>query len=145
MFSGCPGFRVRFSGTMAWLTHVYTLSLFVSLFQTHTYNTQTARIWVTCFLLSPFFCKHGRSPNHCSSTLRDTWHPFNIKLLKTIRNLKMHNVLPLWASAWRPEEKFCFSSYPTWAFTCKWGKFHWVISRPALKYSNIGEYLTQVL
>lgn len=102
--------RVRFSGTMAWLTHARTLSLFVSLFlslsNTHTDSTHFS-YWLSFIR---FLCKPGCSPNYHLSTLHYTWHPFNIKLLqamfKTIRNLNMHYVVPLWASGWQPEEKF---------------------------------------
>lgn len=140
------------SGQIFWnngLTHSCTHSvslcipLSLSFKRTHTIHK------LHTFVLLAFFylCKHGCSPSHRLPTLHFTWHPFNIKLLqamfRTIRNLKMHNIVPLWAHAWRPEGKVCFNSDTTWAF--RWGKFHWVISRPALTYSNHGEYLTQLL
>lgn len=145
MFSGCPGFGSDF--LEQWpdsLMHTLCLSLYPSFsFKcTHTHRLHTFQL-LTFFYL----CEHGCSPSPRLPTLHYTWHPFNIKLLqatfRAIRNLKMHNVVPLWANARRPEEKVCFNSYTTWAF--RWGKFHWVISRPALTYSNHGEYLTQVL
>ncbi len=99
--------RVRFSGTMALLTHARTLSLFVSLFlslsntHTHAQNTHTQHAFklLTFFYLF-FFCKHGSLPSHCLTTLLYSWQSLNIQILqalfKTIRNLNMH----LWAGAW---------------------------------------------
>lgn len=50
--------RVRFSGTMAWLTHAHTESLCVSVFlwlsNTHT-HTGTDRVWLKHFYLASIF------------------------------------------------------------------------------------------
>lgn len=139
MFAGCPGFGSDF--LEQWpdsLMHTLSVSLYPSFFgfQTHT-HTHWDRQSLTETLLSCiyFLRKHGCLPNYCLPTLYSFWHPFNI-----IRLQQVVFKTVLFFSQQEPEEKAL--SHTTSAF--RWGKFHWVISRAALTYSNHDDYLTQV-
>lgn len=144
MFSGCPGFGSDF--LEQWpdsLMHTVCLSLYpsFSLSLLNTRDAQDAHIQASYFLSyvssARIACQRYIKCDGC--LIRSCSKPCS----KTIRNLKMHNVVSLWAKAQRPEEKICLNSSTTRAFSR--GKFSRAISRPAVTHSNHGEYLTQVL
>lgn len=142
--------RVRFSGTMAWLTHACTLppfvSLFLSLSNTHTHSTDSTHLSFLLYFIH-FLCQRGCFPNHHVSTVHCTRHLFNITLLQVIYLRQLEAVSELCGafSSWcltDLRKRFASQLHNLY----KWGKFHqlWVVLIPPLTCSN-HEYLMQVL
>lgn len=82
--------RVRFSGTMAWVTHACTLPPSISLFlpTTRAHTVQSAHFWSSYFLLSILFESVTVLLTVTCSALLFTWHPFKINVPQVTLSLE---------------------------------------------------------